>query len=123
MFGLEFAMDSAPRMNTTYILTSPPIGALILSIFLGPLGIEGYVVDGRNKSYGSLPKHLKRLSIVKWVLWGIFIASVVIASATGEESVAVVSGVSWVCMSVVCITSIILVAMILARHRPRQVRI
>lgn len=40
-----------------------PVAALLCSIFVAPLGIQGFVIDPANPDYGGLGVHQRRISI------------------------------------------------------------
>lgn len=45
-----------------------PLAAQICSIFLGPFGIQGFLIDRNNAVYGELGNHQYRLSIALIVM-------------------------------------------------------
>jgi hypothetical protein len=48
-------------MSYRYIADSP-VGAVVLSIILGPLGLQGWVINPNNKAYGNAGVHMRRIS-------------------------------------------------------------
>ena len=57
-----------------------PLAALLCSIFVGPLGIQGWIIDPANPNYQGLGVHQRRISIALHVLLAIVIISAVILS-------------------------------------------
>ena len=112
-------------MDTASYSTS--VAALLLSFFLGPLGISGALL---RKGYGALGKAAFGLSITKWVLLPLVIIMWVTAFAlavsgagqdnkeetaveteTGAVAVAMATAAVAKLLGAICIVSIILAAL------------
>ena len=59
-----------------------PLAGLLLSMFAGGLGIQGFVVHPANPDYRGLAVHQRRLSIAIIVLLVLVIAMAIVISAT-----------------------------------------
>ena len=55
-----------------------PLAALLCSIFIGPLGIQGWIIDPANPNYQGLGVHQRRISIALHVLLALVILGVAI---------------------------------------------
>lgn len=60
-------------MSYSYISDSP-VGALICSIFLGPLGLQGWLINPGNPDYRGLGVHQRTLT---YVIYGLLVATIV----------------------------------------------
>ena len=57
-----------------------PLAALLCSIFVGPLGIQGWIIDPANPKYQGLGVHQRRISIALHVLLALVIIAAVMLS-------------------------------------------
>ena len=55
-----------------------PLAALLCSIFVGPLGIQGWIIDPANPKYQGLGVHQRRISIALLILLALVIIGAVI---------------------------------------------
>ena len=63
-------------LNYTTHISDRPGWALIASLFSGPLGLQGYLIDPSNPKYGTTGKHQRR---TVWALWTILLILIIIA--------------------------------------------
>lgn len=84
-----------------------PISALLCSIFLGPLGIQGWIVSRKNPKYGFVALHQRNISIAIYALIILYlIFNIIHFSSTtdrqrknekaSEEKSALVQVASWI---------------------------
>ena len=62
-----------------------PLAGLILSLFAGGLGIQGFVVNPANPDYKGLAVHQRRLSIAIIVLLVLVITMAIVTSVTAVK--------------------------------------
>lgn len=62
-----------------------PLAGLLLSLFVGGLGIQGFVVNPANPDYKGLAVHQRRLSIAIIVLLVLVITMAIVTSVTAVK--------------------------------------
>lgn len=62
-----------------------PLAGLLLSLFAGGLGIQGFVVNPANPDYKGLAVHQRRLSIAIIVLLVLVITMAIVTSVTAVK--------------------------------------
>jgi hypothetical protein len=62
-----------------------PVVALLCSIFIGPLGIQGWVVSRKNTVYGTTVSTQQGLCVALYVLIGVLLATTVVRIFTSTE--------------------------------------
>ena len=64
-----------------------PIIALLCSIFLGPLGIQGWIVSPTNRNYSSFARHQRNISIAIYILifFYLLFSVIYLTTTTGLE--------------------------------------
>ena len=64
-----------------------PLAALLCSIFVGPLGIQGWIIDPANPKYQGLGVHQRRISIALHIILAIvIIGAIYLAGKTKQVS-------------------------------------
>ena len=63
-----------------------PLAALLCSIFIGPLGIQGWIVSPNNPNYGPTAQHQRNTSIAIYILITLLIIFTVIHVSNTTES-------------------------------------
>ena len=64
-----------------------PLAALLCSIFVGPLGIQGWIIDPANPKYQGLGVHQRRISIALHIILAlVIIGAVILAVLTANAA-------------------------------------
>ena len=72
------------NMSHKFITDSPGLG-LASSILLGPLGLQGWVINPDNSVYGNTGLHQRRLSYALHILVGLLVLFFVITAVWGTK--------------------------------------
>ena len=72
-------------MSYKYIADSPG-GALASSILIGPLGLQGFLINPANPSYGNMGVHQRRLSYAIIVFLTLIVACIVLLRVTATKN-------------------------------------
>ena len=106
-----------------------PIAALLCSILLGPLGIQGWIVNVDSPDYGEFARHQRRVSIALHIVVALFAISIAIAAgeivssdAGGATSWALIAYVCAVALSILTAISFVLSVVIVIKYVNRPAR-
>lgn len=110
-------------MSSYKYITDSPVGALVCSILLGPLGLQGFMINPGNPTYGTVGVHQRRLSyaIIAFLIITVsfFIASKVSFDKRDAKGTVVTGSLSMVAYSglgVSCFLSLIFAIIILTKE-------
>jgi len=80
--GLYLNLEDSVDIPYNFIADSP-VGALVCSIFLGPLGLQGWLIDPSNPNYYGLGKSQRTLT---YVIYGLLVATILFWVFAGETA-------------------------------------
>ena len=114
-------------MSYSYI-SDAPVGALLCSIFLGPLGLQGWLINPGNADYKGLGARQRTLT---YVIYGLLVATIIFWSLTistaptnadenktvgaGTAGLAIAGTVTYSALAVSLFVSFIFACILLAR--------
>jgi hypothetical protein len=64
------------------MVSDSPLAGLLCALFVGPLGIQGFVIDPTNTVYNGLGKHQRHMSYALWSLLALSIALGIASTVT-----------------------------------------
>ena len=64
-----------------------PLAALLCSIFAGPLGIQGWIIDPANPKYQGLGVHQRRISIALHIILAVVIVCATILAVSTAKAI------------------------------------